>query len=119
MLTIRTAADQVWSGAMAVTRPGQRGNHAALRIVGDRLVVAYRTGHSVEIRDFPLVWNPASTSDPSGGFGSVTGRGVQDGPDPLTPVRTPGSGNGKKGSGNGSDETDPTSMMGNTPRGDK
>ncbi len=105
MLSARAANGSGWTSAFAVTAEGERGHHPTLRIVGDRLVVAFRAGAGIEIRDLPLLPAP---------IGTVWQRGVQDMPDPIDPVHRPRDGNNKPGSGGGSDE-DPIRTIGYTP----
>lgn len=61
-----------WLDPGPVTEPGERGFMPALRIVGHRLIVAYRSRHGVEIRDFGLLGPPV-----------LGPRGIQDGPEPF------------------------------------
>jgi hypothetical protein len=75
-----------WSPPVEVSLPGERASTPGLRIVGDRLVLGYRDGTRVVLRDFPLL-------------GAVLPQGVQDGPDILPPLGDvpPGSGGGRGG----------------------
>lgn len=57
-----------WSTPAPVALARARGFSPALRIIGDRLVLAYRSGTGVEITELPLV-------------GPVGSTGIQDGPD--------------------------------------
>ena len=60
-----------WSTPIAVTRAGLCAAAPALSIVGNRLVVGFRSGASVELVDLPLH------------VPGVSGLGIQDGPDPV------------------------------------
>ena len=106
MVTSRPVNATQWTTALAVTAAGERGNRPSMRVVGDRLVVAFRTGAGIEIRDLALLPAP---------IGTVTTRGVQDMPDPIDPVRVPRDGNHKPGSGGGNDDT-PVTTMGYSPK---
>lgn len=97
LLAVRPAGTTEWSqGARIAAEPGV--SDPAVRIVGDRVVVAYRTARGVEVTDVPVV--PPSFSP----------RGIQDGPDSVDPLGVTGSapaggsgsGSGSGGSGSGS-----------------
>jgi hypothetical protein len=83
----------LFSGADGFTRPlellgeGSGASSPSLRVVEDRMVVAWREGSIVRITDFPLA-----------GSGGYRSDGVQDGPDGFNPLgQAPsGPGNGKK-----------------------
>lgn len=76
-VTLRTlpAGTSTWSAPVLVSQPGQTAGSPALRIVGDRLVIAFRTADGVEIVDRPL--------DAGAGFGT---HGIQEGPDVVDPL---------------------------------
>ncbi len=63
-----------WSPSIAVTPAEARASTPAMAIVGDRLVLAYRTGPRTVIVDLPLL---SPTTSPFG---------VQDGPDGVDPL---------------------------------
>lgn len=71
MLSTQPAGHDSWSEPLRVSDVGTRASTPALHIVGDRLVVAYRTGPSLRIRDLPLLTVEFS------------GDGIQDNPDPF------------------------------------
>lgn len=89
-MTIRPAGTDLWSPALPVTPWGVGATHPSVRIVADRLVLAYRTPTGTDILEMEL---------PLLG-GGIRGDGVQDGPDgfppngrrPDQPVVEPGGG---------------------------
>jgi hypothetical protein len=76
MLTWRLEGTDLWSNPTPLTANGLRAKDPALRIVGDRLVVAFRSGRGLVILDMPLV-DPVMDTDI-----------FNDGPDPID-VRPP------------------------------
>jgi hypothetical protein len=60
----------------AVTRDGNPSSTPALRVLDDRLVLAFRSGEGVFIRDFPL-FRPNT---------GVSSNGIQEGPDAVDPL---------------------------------
>jgi hypothetical protein len=74
-LTMRAAGGVAWSEPTRIAVDSQRHWMPALRVVGNRLVVAYRSPSGTEIVDFALL-PPAATQRPTG---------VQDGPDGFPP----------------------------------
>ena len=78
--TALPAGGAAWTAATAVTRDGERGFMPALSVVGERLVIAFRSGRAVVIRDVPLL-------DPT----ALRPGGIHDSPDPY--------GNNDSGSG--------------------
>ena len=85
--TALPAGGSSWTSGMAVTQDGERGFMPTLSIVGDRLVVAFRSGRAVVIRDVPLL-------DPA----VVRPGGIHDSPDPYG---NSGSGEGRTTPGDG------------------
>jgi len=71
MLTWLEAGTSVWSTPSPVTEPEVAAMYPALRAVGDRLVVAFRSGRGLVILDLPLL-EPA-----------LNGNIFNDGPDPV------------------------------------
>ena len=92
MITALRTGSDTWLRPFAVTQDGERGQMPALRVVADRLIVAFQVGRALAIRDLPLF--PQSTS--------VSGQGVQDGPDPINSSWDPDSGGGSGGGSGGS-----------------
>jgi uncharacterized membrane protein YgcG len=89
LLAVRPAGTMEWSqGSRLAAEPGV--SDTAVRIVGDRVVVAYRTARGVEVTDVPVV-PPAFV--PSG---------IQDGPDGVDPLGVTGGAPAGGGSGSGS-----------------
>jgi hypothetical protein len=85
-LAVRPAGSSEFSNPVEASLPGERASSPQLRIVRDRLVLGYRVGTRVVLRDLPLL-----------GMGT---HGVQDGPDILPPLgntTTPGTGGGGGG----------------------
>jgi len=76
VLTALRRGAPAWSPPVAVTDAATRGRAPSLAVVGDRLVVAYRTAMRVRIAELPLL-SPPATSSPNQGFG------INDGPDPT------------------------------------
>lgn len=72
-LAIRPAGSDAWSVPITVSAIDERASSPTLRVVGDRLVLAYRTADGVAVTDFAL-YRPAAWT-----------RGVQDGPDGFPP----------------------------------
>lgn len=86
LLAVRPAGTMEWSqGSRLAAEPGV--SDPAVRIVGDRVVVAYRTARGVEVTDVPVV-PPAFV--PSG---------IQDGPDGVDPLGVTGGAPAGGGSG--------------------
>jgi hypothetical protein len=56
-----------------VTEPGERASSPALRVVGNRLVMAYRSGRDVKIVDWPLLatYTPGGIQEGPEGFPTV------------------------------------------------
>lgn len=103
MLSVLAAGTDTWSEPLAVSDPGTRAFMPALSIVGTRLVIAYRSGTSIEIRDLPLL----STV--------FTGQGITDGPDPFgTTYDASGGGQGGGSDGGNGLPTPPTRWSGGT-----
>jgi hypothetical protein len=73
-LAILTAGSETWTPALQLVPSAGRASAPSLRVVGDRLVVAWIDGRSVRMVDVPLV-----------GAGDRT-NGVQDGPDGFNPL---------------------------------
>jgi hypothetical protein len=71
-LAVLPAGGAAWTAPVAVTVAGERASLPTARVVADRLVIAYRSGGVVAVRDLPL-------------YVPVGGEGVQDGPDILPP----------------------------------
>jgi hypothetical protein len=90
VITALRAGTQVWSMRTALTEPAAHGRWPSLAVVGNRLVVAYRSGDEVQIMDLPLLpaLSPAATT-----------QGINDGPDPTGIIDDSGSDNGEE-SGN-------------------
>ena len=74
LLTTR-APQGSWAAPVAMTSPGARSTSPSLRVVGSRLVLAFRNGDNVDVIDLPL-----ATGDR---FGDEYLRGFTDGPDPV------------------------------------
>lgn len=73
-LTALPAGARGWVPFLAISPEGVRSGAPALRVVADRVVVAYRSGRSTAIVDFPLFGSRAGTN------------GIQDGPDGVDPL---------------------------------
>lgn len=88
ILTVLPAGAERWTAARTVSLDGERASSPTLLLVADRLVIGYRSGPRVVIRDLRIAEL------------IPRGNGVQDGPDgfPPTGSQTPGIGTG--GSGN-------------------
>ena len=72
LVTVLTPGSSNWTTPVAVSALSRRASAPSIRVVGSRLVLAYRSGRdSVEILDFPLT-----------GPGTHDG-GFTDGPDPV------------------------------------
>jgi hypothetical protein len=84
-LAVLPAAATTWTEPTMISLEGERASLPALRIVADRLVVAYRSRAGIVVRDLPL-------------FQAVGASGVQDGPDILPPTA-----NGEESSDSGSE----------------
>lgn len=76
-ISLRTlpAGAQTWSAPIVVSPAGEIAGEPALRIVGDRLVIAFRAADGIEIVDRPL--------DSGEVFGT---HGIQEGPDVVDPL---------------------------------
>lgn len=82
-LAILLAGSESFTPAMPIVPSGSNAASPALRVVGDRLVLAWREGRSVQLADLPLVGGGNRSS------------GVQDGPDGFNPLGSaPPRGNG-------------------------
>lgn len=97
-LSVLPAGATEWTVPVAVTVAGERASSPAVRVVADRLVIAYRSGTGVVVRDLPL-------------FAPVGTEGVQDGPDILPPSAD----NGDTGD-TGGDDSDGSSSGGVRPK---
>jgi len=73
-LSIRSAATGTWSAPARISPVGEFASRPTMRVIGDRLVVSYRTAAGSALRDFPLLQEEA------------TPNGIQDGPDILPPT---------------------------------
>jgi len=71
MITWLTAGSERWSTPQPLTAVGLRARTPALRVIGERLVVAFRSGRGLVIVDFPIV---GPTIEPTI---------FNDGPDPV------------------------------------
>lgn len=74
LLSMRAAGTTVWSEPQTIAADGQRHWMPALRVVGNRLIVAYRSPSGTEIVDFALL--PPAPIAPTG---------IVDGPDGTPP----------------------------------
>jgi len=99
-VAIRRAGSDRWSDPVVVSGIDSASD-PAIRILGDRLVVAYRTARGTALVDLPIVHDGART------------RGIQDGPDGVDPLGVTGApdtsggnggGHGGGGDDNGQDE---------------
>jgi len=100
MLTWLEAGSDTWATPVNLTADGVRATTPALRVVGDRLVLAFRSGRGLVMLDLPL-WQPAcSTNIFNDGPDPVENRdddnGSDGGPDDddggIRPIGTGGSG---------------------------
>jgi hypothetical protein len=82
-------AGGAWTTPVAVTVAGEPASRPTVRVVADRLVIAYRSGGVVAVRDLPL-------------YVPIDGEGVQDGPDILPPSA---DSTGDDGSGDSDDDS--------------
>jgi len=83
-ISVLTPGSSNWTTPVVVTGLARRAHSPGMRVVGSRLVLAFRTGRDgVEILDFPLLGN--GTHD--GGF--------TDGPDPVGSPPKDNSGSGE------------------------
>jgi len=73
-LTMRAPGDASWSTPQTIAADGQRHWMPALRVVGSRLVLAYRSPSGTEIVDFALLPSQIAPSS------------IVDGPDPQAPT---------------------------------
>jgi len=73
LLATLSAGTDTWTAPIALTAPGSGASSPALRVVRDRLVVAYRSGRGIDMIDLPL-------AGIDGGFSSDT---INDNPDPV------------------------------------
>lgn len=94
MLCWLEAGSAEWTSPAAVTGPGVRAMQPALRVVGERLVLAFRSGGGSVILDLPL-FEPVmvgdglqDTPDPVGAYDPVDPANPTDDPDddPLLPL---------------------------------
>ncbi len=74
-LAMLVAGSDTFTRAVELLGEGSGASAPSLRVVGDRLVVAWREGRVVRMTDLPLAG--------SGAYGSL---GVQDGPDGFNPL---------------------------------
>jgi hypothetical protein len=81
LVAVLRADRDEWSFSLAVTAPGAEAQSPALRVVGNRLVVAFRTGEELQMIDLPLT---QTDDQPS----LLT---IVDGPEPVEYVPTPGT----------------------------
>lgn len=91
-VSVLTPRSTDWSAPLTI--PGSEGGFSpAVRVVRDRLVVAYRTAKGVIVVDFPTV-----------GASSGRIRGIEDSPDSVDPLGAIGGedGGGNTGGGDGS-----------------
>ena len=102
VLTALPVGSDTWFEPVPVTRADERGHLPALSVVRDRLVIAFRAGTGIIIRDFPLL--PASH----------TGGSINDGPDPWGWGMTGGDGGG---AGGGDDDDDDDESSGSSSGG--
>jgi hypothetical protein len=100
-LSVLPAGGAAWTAPVAVTVAGERASSPTVRVVADRLVIAYRSRSSVVVRDLPL-------------YAPVGSDGVQDGPDILPPSAD--SGDDGSGDDGGSDSTDDSASGGVRPK---
>ena len=77
----RRAGTESWSSPQALIPNGSRAAAPVLSIVGDRLVLAYRTGRRVQLLDMSLV--PQQLPD-----GTISSQEIQDTPDPWNIITT-------------------------------
>jgi len=89
-VSVLAAGGTSWTVPVAVSVFGERATTPTVRVVSDRLVVAYRSRGSVVVRDLAL-------------YGGVGVDGVQDGPDILPPSANSGD-SGDDGAGDNSDD---------------
>lgn len=89
LLTALRAGSESWFDPVPVTLADERGHMPALSVVRDRLVVAFRSGNGIVIRDFPLLSLP------------YTGGSINDHPDPFGM-----GGDGGSAGGGGDDDDD-------------
>ncbi len=73
LLATLSAGSDTWTAPLALTAPCAGASSPALRVVRDRLVVAYRSGRGIDMIDLPL-------AGIDGGFSSDT---INDNPDPV------------------------------------
>lgn len=74
MLSVLPAGYSDWSLPLAVAHESEIAASPTLRVLGDRLILAYRVGRDVRIRFLPVWSAPAFVP-----------LGIQDGPDPVGP----------------------------------
>jgi hypothetical protein len=79
LLSWSRADAQFWSAPLALTAPASTVDSPAVRVVGDRLVVAFRLDGRITMIDLPLA-----------GEGGLSLQGISDHPDPVEYV--PGAG---------------------------
>lgn len=84
-LSVLPAGSSRFSDPVQTSLSGERASSPQLRIVRDRLVLGYRVGTRIVLKDFPLL-----------GAGT---HGVQDGPDILPPLGSTGSSGSRSGAG--------------------
>lgn len=77
-VAVRRAGQSVWSEPLRVNAPGGNGSAPTLRVIGDRLVIAYREGAGVALDELPLLGLPIGTL------------GIIDSPDPVERGTDPG-----------------------------
>lgn len=73
-LTALPVGARGWVPILAISPEGLRSSTPALRVIADRLVVAFRSGRSTTVTDYPLLG------------GRIETHGIQDGPDGVDPL---------------------------------
>lgn len=91
LITALRAGTDAWSMPTALTEPSAHGRSPSLAVVGNRLVVAYRSGDEVRIMDLPLL--PALSP-------TLGTHGINDGPDPTGIIDDSGSSGDDEEGGN-------------------
>lgn len=84
-----------WIGPQTVAGGEATATEPALRIVGDRVVVAFRTDDGIDLIDFPTLRS----------VGPIVAHGIQEGPDVIDPLgRDVGSGDSRSGEAAGTSD---------------